>query len=114
MSIKHLALLVIFRQTLFQIPNKTSRENVIAKWLTRTIKLYFRQQNSRSLNYYFKFGGDNLETKIIQQRIDPTKRIDLTADKCSTDIFIKTRKYEITKNKFILADLCVDLRVDVV
>jgi hypothetical protein len=40
-------------------------ETVIAKWLTRTIKLYFRQQNSRSFNYYLKFGGDNVETKII-------------------------------------------------
>ena len=47
-----------FRLTKFQTQSEINRENVMAHSLTRTDKL-------TADKFTFKFGGDNLEAKII-------------------------------------------------
>ena len=54
----------------------------------------FRHQSLRSFTSHYKFGGDNLETKIIKHRLDLKKRIDLTADN-------KLRLYISTDKNFV-------------
>ena len=52
----------------------------MAHSLTRTEKLNLDKKVHSFFSLHFNFGGDNLETKIIWQRVDLTKRIDLNAE----------------------------------